>query len=250
MDSFVGSSPRRVARMAGGLYLINIVGGAFGLGLVPLLLLSPDLAVTAHNIQTHELLYRSGVVAHLIVTVTNVPMAVLFYELFKVVNRKLALLDVFLSLVATAIEAAGLLGGFAPLVLLGNGPYAGALPTAQLQALAQLPGDLSGLDYDIHTVFYGLDFLCVAYLVLRSTFLPRVIGYLLAVDGVAYLVHSFTDMLVPGVAAHLVPWIELPPLVCEGALCLWLLVAGVDVARWDQRAANGPDDFRPPVVAA
>jgi hypothetical protein len=70
-----------------------------------------------HNIQTHELLYRSGLAAHLLVTTTNVFLAVIFYELFKVVNQRLALLDAFFILVATAIEAAGLLNQFTPLVL-------------------------------------------------------------------------------------------------------------------------------------
>jgi len=167
--------------------------------------------------------------------VTNVPLAVLFYELFKVVNRRIALLDAFLILVATAIEAAGLVNQFATLALLGNGPY-GTLPTAQLQALAYLPGDLSHIDYTIHTVFFGFDILCMAYLVLRSGFLPRAIGVLLAADGAAYLIYSFSDILAPGFAADLVPWIQLPALFGEGALCLWLLVVGVDVERWKQWA--------------
>jgi hypothetical protein len=87
-----------------------------------------------------------------------------------VVNRRLALLDACFILVATAIEAAGLLNQFTPLVLLGNGPYTSALSSSQLQALASLPGDLASIDYTIHTVFFGLDILIFAYLVLRSTF--------------------------------------------------------------------------------
>ena len=66
-----------------------------------------DSATTAANIQAHELLYQSGLAAHLLVTVTNVPLAFIFYELFKVVNRRVALLTAFFILVATAIEAAG-----------------------------------------------------------------------------------------------------------------------------------------------
>ena len=96
---------------------------------------------------------------------------------------------------------------------------------------------MSGIDYSIHTVFFGFDILCAAYLVLRSTFLPRAIGVLLAVDGVAYLLYSFADFLAPGFAAQLVPWIQLPALLCEGSLCLWLLLVGVDVERWKERAS-------------
>src|SRR3954452_11381292 len=140
MDSVAGASPRQLARMAGALYLINILAGAFAIGIVPaMLVVSGDAAATVHNIQTHELLYRFSLVAHLVVTVTNVPLAVIFYELFKVVNRRLALLDACFILVATAIEAAGLVNQFAPLVLLGSGPYTNALTTAQLEVLAYLP---------------------------------------------------------------------------------------------------------------
>ncbi len=75
--------------------------------------------------------HRLGLAGHVVVTVTNVPLAVIFYDLFKVVNRRLALLDAFFILVATAIEAAGLLHQFAPLVLVGSGASASA-PAAQL----------------------------------------------------------------------------------------------------------------------
>jgi hypothetical protein len=111
-----------------------------------------------------------------VVTTTNVPLAVIFYELFKVVNPRLALLDALFIRVATAVEAAGLPNQFAPLVLLGSGPYPSALSPPQLQALASLPGDLAPTGYAVHTVFFGLDVLVFAYLVLRSAFLPRTIG--------------------------------------------------------------------------
>ena len=221
MDSVAGAPP----------------AGAFAIGLVPAMLIVPDLAATARNIASHEMLYRLSLAAHVVVTVTNIPMAVIFYDLFKVVNRRLALLDVFFTLVATAVEAAGILSQFTPLVLLGNSRYAGALPPAQLQALAHLPGGLSTIDYSIYGVFYGLDILCVAYLVYSSTFLPRAIGVLLAIDALAYLANGFTSLLAPGAAAHLSPWINLPAPLGEGSLCLWLLIAGVNAGRFKERAS-------------
>jgi hypothetical protein len=238
MDSITGASPRRLARMAGGLYLINIVFGAFAIGVVPALLTGPDVATTIHNIQAHELLYRLGLVAHVVVTLTNIPMAVLFYDLFKVVNRRVALLDVFFTLVATSVEVASLPSQFTPLILLGSRHYTSALPPAQLHALAYLPGDLSNIQYSIYVVFYGFDILCVAYLVFKSTFMPKTIGVLLAIDTLAYLVDGFATMLAPGFAARLVPWIGLPTIIGEGSLCLWLLIAGVDEERWKAQAST------------
>jgi Domain of unknown function (DUF4386) len=235
IDSVTGASPRQLARIAGALYLINIVGGAFAITIVPALIVVQGEAVaTAHNVQSHELLYRVGLAAHVLVTVTNIPLAVIFYDLFKAVNRRIALLDAFFILVATAIEAASLVNQFATLALLSGGPYSSALSAAQRQALAYLPGDLSHVDYALHTVFFGFDILCMAYLVVRSGFLPRAVGALLALDGLAYLVYSFTDILTPGFAANLVPWIQLPALLGEGSLCLWLLIVGLDVERWEK----------------
>jgi hypothetical protein len=250
MDSIAAGSSRRLARMAGALYLINILGGAFAITIVPaMLVVQGNPAATAHNLQTHELLYRSGLAAHLVVTTTNVPLAVIFYELFKVVNRRLALLDACFILVATAIEAAGLLNQFTPLVLLGNGPYTSALSPSQLQALASLPGDLASSDYTIHTVFFGLDILVFAYLVLRSTFLPRTLGVLLAIDALAYLIYSFTDILAPEIAANLVPWIQLPALIGEGSLCVWLLAVGLDADRGRLKATTTIETLSRPAEA-
>ena len=64
MDSIADTSPRQLARIAGALYLINIVLGAFATAIVPaIVVVSGDAAATAHNIQTHELLYRLSLVA-------------------------------------------------------------------------------------------------------------------------------------------------------------------------------------------
>jgi hypothetical protein len=231
MDTAVVASPQRLARMAGILYLINILGGAFAIGFVHATVFASDPAATAANIQAHQQLYRAGLAAHVVVTVTNVPLALIFYELFKAVNRRVALLAAFFILVATAIEAAGLLNEFAPLVLLGAGSGTGAIPGPQLQELAFMHVQLSQYHYTLYTVFFGLDILCLAYLVLRSGFLPRAIAVLLAVDGLAYLIYSFIHFLAPGRAPDLVPWIQLPAPLAEGAFALWLLVFGVNLGR-------------------
>jgi hypothetical protein len=241
MEPLAATSARRLARIAGILYLVNITVGAFAIGVVPALLSGADPAATAHRIQAHELLFRSGVAAHILVTLTNIPMAVIFYELFRVVNRRLAQLDLCFILVGTAVEAAGLLNQLAPLALLNSDHTTGALSTAQLQALTALSGNLSTTDYDVYTVFYGLDLVCLGYLILRSGLLPRTIGVLVIVDGLAYPTYGFADLLAPGFAHHLVPWIQAAPILGEGSLCIWLIVAGINTARWPlQQVAPGP----------
>jgi hypothetical protein len=233
-----GASPRQLARIAGALYLINVVLGAFAIGYVHGMLFTSDPATTAANIQAHELLYRASLAAHVVVTVTNVPLALIFYELFKAVNRRVALLAAFFILVATAIEAAGLLAQFVPLVLLGEGADASSLSTAQLDALS-LTSQLWDADYALFTVFFGLDICCLSYLMFRSRYLPRAIAILLAVDGLAYLVYSFTHFLAPELAASLTPWIQFPAPVAEGGLALWLLIVGVNVEARTKDASGG-----------
>lgn len=205
-------SPRQLARIAGGLYLVNIVGGFFAIGVVP--------AATANSIQANELLYRMGLAVHTVVVLTNVPVAVIFYDLFKVVNRRVALLVAFFTLVGTAIESATMLSQFAPLVLLEGGHSTSAAI------------DLSAYGYNLSVVFFGFYCLSIGYLVYRSTFMPRVIGVLLAFAGAAYLFNSYAFFLAPGFAAHLFPFIQLPSLLGEGSLTVWLLAMGVNRERW------------------
>jgi len=200
--SHTSLSPRALARIAGALYLVNIVLGAYAIGYVP--------SVVGHDVHSHELLFRTGISAHVVVTLTNVPLAVIFYELFKVVNRRLALLNVFFTLVATAVEI-----------------------TDVVSQLATLSAAHSA-GYDISTIFFGFDILVLGYLVFVSTFMPRAIGVLLLVDAASYVVYAFSDILAPGFAAHLVPWVQLPALAGEGSLTVWLLVVGLNSQRWQR----------------
>ena len=80
-------------------------------------------------------------------------MAVIFYDLPKVVNRRLALLDVFFTLVATAVEIASFLSQFVPLILLDGGHSPSAFTAEQLQALAYMPTVVQTINYSIYSVF-------------------------------------------------------------------------------------------------
>jgi hypothetical protein len=202
------ASPGALARIAGALYLINILAGAFAIGYVP--------AAVGQDAHANELLFRAGLAAHVLVTMTNVPLALIFYELFKVVDRRLALLAVLFIITANSIEAAGI--------------------TEQLTAAK--PFDVLAASFSVSTVFFGLDILILAYLILRSALVPRAIGVLLAIDGAAYVFNSYATFLSPGFAAHLVPYILLPAPVGEGSLTLWLLLAGINVARWERLNAE------------
>ena len=199
------------------------------------LVVANDAAATAHNIVTHELRYRLGFAAELIEILCTVPLALIFYELFKVVNKRVVLLVVFFNLVGTAIESVDLLNHLAPLTLLGGGRYLSAIPVEQLQAQAYLSLKLYELGFAICLVFFGFFCLLLGYLIFRSGFLPRMIGVLLAFQGLCYLVNSFVDFLAPRMA-DLAFSVLAVSAVGEISLCLWLLVMGVNVTRWNEKA--------------
>jgi hypothetical protein len=232
-------SPRLLARIAGALYLINIVVGAFAIGYVPAAIVVPrNTAATAQNILTHEVLYRLGLVAHLIALPTNIGLALIFYDLFKVVNRRLALLVVFFTLVGTAVEGANLVNQFTPLILLTGARSSSGLTAEQLQALASTTLSLQAIGYDVQQVIYAGYLLAAGYLIVQSTFLPRILGVLLAIGALCYLAYSLADLLSPEFATRLVPYIQAPSGVAELSLCLWLLAIGVNDQRWKEQASK------------
>jgi hypothetical protein len=232
------ASPRLKARIAGFLYLIIIVAGMFAeLFVREKLVVHGDAMATAQNILAHELLYRWGFAAGIIVLFCAIPLLLILYDFFKVVNRSLALLAVFFNLVSIAMEGANLLNHFAPLILLRGGPYLSAFKTEQLHALAYLSLRLQSTGYDMSLAFFGCFCLVAGYLIFRSAFLPRIIGVLMAIAGLCYLTNSFTNFLAPQFSKYVFPYILAPGLVGEGSLTLWLLVMGVNVERWKEQAS-------------
>jgi len=105
----------------------------------------------------------------------------------------------------------------------------------QLQALALMFLKLHIQVYNIGLVLFGTYNLLIGYLIFRSTFLPRILGMLLALSGLCYLINSFANFLSPAFAANLVPYILVPG-VAELLLALWFVVIGVNVQRWNEHA--------------
>ena len=238
-DRVTEAWPRLYARIGGGLYLIVIVGGIFAEIFVRgRLVVHGNAVATAHNIQAHELLYRSGLAVEVFYCACNIPLILILYNLFKVVNKNLALMMVFFGLVANAIEGVSLLAHLAPLVLLGGGYYLSAFTAEQLQAAAYLSVQLFEHGFAICLVFFGFDCLTMAYLIVHSKFFPRLIGVLLAIEGLGYLVNSFSLFLAPALQTRIFPYFTATG-IAEVALCLWLLVRGLDVQRWKEQADAG-----------
>ncbi|MDB5707891.1 MAG: hypothetical protein JWN66_5007 [Sphingomonas bacterium] len=229
------SSPRRWARGIGLLYLIVIIGGGFAEAFVRQKLLVPgDAAATAANILANEELYRIGFVADLVPLLCNVALAILFYGLFKVVNKPVAALAILFSLIGTAVQGAVLLLHLMPLMLLAPGPALSAIPVEQLQALAYLSFRLQANGYNIALAFFGCFGLCLGWLIFTAGFMPRILGVLMGIAGFCYFTNAMLGFLAPSFTSML---LLMPCLLGEGSLTLWLLFAGVDAAKWEARAA-------------
>jgi hypothetical protein len=234
------ASPRVYARIGGVLYLIIIVLGLFAeAGVRDKLVVSNDATATARNVMASPLLWRSGVAAELFMLTCAVVLALIFYVLLRPVSKHLALLAAFFNLVSIAIQATyelNLLGGSFPL---GDAAYLKVFEPSQLHALAYLTIKSHGYGYGIALIFFGCQCIVLGYLILRSGFLPKTIGLLMQVAGVCYLANSFALILAPALADMLFPAVLIPAFIGEASLCLWLIVKGVDVPRWEARAGVG-----------
>ncbi|OLD71026.1 MAG: hypothetical protein AUI33_08055 [Ignavibacteria bacterium 13_1_40CM_2_61_4] len=232
------ASPRFKARIAGVFYLLTILTGVFGLVAGGGLVVSGDAAATATNILAHESLFRLAFVAGLIATACYIAVTALLYILFKPVSRSLSLLAAFFSVVGCAIGALSCVFHLAPLIVLGGAQYLGVFKLEQLQALALMFLKLRAQTENIGILFFGFYCLLIGYLIFRSSFLPRILGVLMAFGGLGWLTGSLANLLSPPLANQMFPYIMLPGLLGEGSLTIWLLVAGVNAQRWQEQAGR------------
>lgn len=223
------TSPILKARVAGFLYLIIIVFGISSEVFVRAnLIVTGDAAATATNIMASKGLFRIGFAADAIMLLCDVAIAVLFYVLFKHVNKTLSLTAAVFRLTQATILGFNLLNYYAALLLLSGSEYTAAFEVNQLSVLAMLFLDLHRHGYDLGLLFFGVSNLILGYLVVRSKYVPGVLGYGLMVAAVVYLTGSFTLFLLPDYAAVITP-IYIVPLIAELSFCLWLLFNGVRV---------------------
>lgn len=234
----VERSPQTYARIGGILYLFIIVAALFGEVFVRgRLIVSGDADATASNILGSETLFRVGLAGEMLTCACDVALAMILYVLLKPVSRNLALLAAFFRVTFVAIYGVAKLFEIAALVLLGDADYLKAFEPQQLHALAYVSLRVHSLGYGASLLFFG--FCCVLFgdLIRRSGYLPRIIGVLLVIGGLGYIAFSLAQMLAPAFAARfLFPWLMLPAVPAELGLCLWLIVKGVNVPKWEERA--------------
>ncbi len=234
MERIAESSPRFKARMAGVFQLLEAITAASpGVFILGRLVVSGNAAATAANILGHERLFWLGFASLLIGVACHIAWALLMYELLKPVNRSLSLLAAFVILVGCAIQALTSLFYLAPLLTLQGGSSFSAFTAEQLQALALMFLKLNTYANDIYLVFFGCWCILIGYLIFRSTFLPRILGVLVAISGLGWVTYLY-----PPLANHLFsPYIAVASAIGEIPLEFWLIVMGVNAQRWKEQAS-------------
>ncbi len=230
------TSVQTYARAAGALFLLSMVGGFFGELYIPSrIMVSGDAAATAKNIVESNTLFRLGFAAYLVEAACDIALSLILYVLLRPVNKNLALLAAFFGLVSTSVFAVGELFYFAASLPLGSAEYLRTFSPDQLNTLSMLSLRMYGLAAGIFMAFYGIATGLRGYLIYRSGYLPQALGILMMLAGLGFITRNFVLVLAPAYVSN----VFLVPMFLAGAfLTLWMLVKGVDVAKWEARAAR------------
>lgn len=220
-----------MARTAGVFYLLEGAASAFGaIHVVSQVTVSGNATATAASVLGHQALMWAGFSLALVAVACHIVYSILCYEIFKPVNKTLSLVAAAISLVAAAIQACAALFQAAPLLVLRSGSGLIAFSAGQRDALALLSLNLNRQAFDIYLVFFGLWLMLTGYLIVRSTFIPTVVGVLAMCGGACYL-----TLLVPPLAGYLYPWYLAPDVIGEPVLLAWLIIVGLNPWRWQRQ---------------
>jgi hypothetical protein len=230
------TSVQTYARAVGVLFLLSMIGGFFGELYIPSrIVVSGDAAATAKNIVESNSLFRLGFAAYLVEGICDIALSLLMYVVLRPVHRNLALLAAFFGLVSTSVFAVGELFYFGASIPLSGAAYLNSFSADQLNALSMVSLRMYGLAAGIFMAFYGIATGIRGFLIYRSEFLPRALGILMMLAGLGFITRNFVLVLGPAYLSN----IFLVPMFLAGlSLTLWMLIKGVDVAKWEARAAG------------
>ena len=195
---------------------------------------------TAHNILGSPGLWQLSVAGDLIVVLCAVPLLWIEYLLLKPVSKQVVLLALLFNLVSLAVEAISKLFLIVVVPTLGSPDYLKAFEPQQLQVLANLALRSHDVAFNIALIFFGFTCVVNGYLIFKSGYLPKFVGVLMQIAGLSYLTACFAALFAPAFADLITPFILLPPLIGESSFCLWLLIKGVNVAKWKERVSGLP----------
>jgi hypothetical protein len=226
------TNPQKTARIAGFLYLLIFIAGMFAELFVRDKLIVPgDAATTVQNILASESLFRLGFVISLLRQIFLILLPLVLYRLLKPVNNNQAVLMAVFALVSVPIGMLSLLNEFAALLLLSGTDYSTVFTADQLHAQVMFFLDLQ-VQGGMISQLLAVWLLPLGYLIIKSGFLPRILGVLIVIACFGYLIDFATFDLFP----YFEVTISLFTFWGEMLFALWLLIMGVNVAQWEKRA--------------
>jgi len=223
------TSPKRLARIAGVLYLLVGIFGGFAQGFVyPKIYVAGDAAATAANLVANSGLVRLGVVADFFDNITWVLLALILFGLLKHVNKSAARAMVVLVAIGAGITMLNAVFEFEGLRIATGAVSLGAIGAAGSNAVALLFVDVQHYGLLIAQIFFGLWLVPLGYLGYRSRLFPRALGVALIVGAACYLVDTLAAFLVPDLGKAIHGYITIPSAIAEIAMVVYLLVIGVN----------------------
>ena len=235
------STAQQYARWIGALYVITILAGGYGESYVPnTLLLANDVAGTAHKVASSLPIFRASFAAYLVEATCDITLNVLLYALLRPVSRTLALLAACFGLMGTSVFAAGELLYFAAALPALDADVTKVISPEAKAALTYLCLTLYGYGFGIFATFYGTAAVVRGYLIVRSGYLPRTLGVILIFGGASFIAKNFAIVLAPKLD---LPYLIFPMFLAMLSLTLWLLIRGIDRARWDAMQAAAVTRF-------
>jgi len=214
-------------RVAGFWYLLLVVVGPLRLIYIPSkLFVHENATATANNIAAHEWLFRFGMVGDLVGAVILVFLVLAFYRLFKRVDQHLAVLVIILGGVMPAVIIfVNVVSDAGALMVVRNAGFVSVFDKPQRDALVMLFLRLHDQQNTAAEILWGAWLFPLGILVYRSRFLPRFLGVWLVINGFAYVIMSFTGLLLPQYQEKAFV-VSQPALFGEVALMLWLVIKG------------------------
>jgi hypothetical protein len=236
-----GTSPLIYARIAGLLVLVLVVLGPFSQLYVPSTLIVPgDATATADNIRASGWVLRLGIVSDSLIFLIEIVVTVLLYVLLRPVSRTLSLVLAFARLAMAVIQGINLLPYFTALLLLSGAGYLRVFEPDQLDALALLFLNAHQYVVYIWEIFLGLHLFVLAYLIFKSGYFPRILGVLMVLPSLGYLTHGYGSFLFPNYEEIFSGVVGVGAVIGELPFFLWLLIKGVNVQQWHNRASASP----------
>ena len=197
---------KRTAHIAGLIYLTVVVSGIFSLLYVPSqLIVCGNPSNTFNNIVANELLFQLGILAGVICYIAFLFLPIILCKLLSPVDKKYAVAMIALAVVSVPISLVNLSQKYSVLTLISKAEYLNVIQPDQLQAQVMLHLDYYNNGIDLVSVFWGLWLFPFCYLVFKSRFLPKILGFFLS---------SF---------------VSLPASIGEIGTCLWLLMVGAKI---------------------